>query len=189
MSLPRGVGQTITFPMCDDTRTLLSGLVLRATVQQDGGAPAASTNAATEIGTTCQYRLTLTGAERNAADVVVVATDGYFSTVITDSPDDDAPTVRTEMDANSTKLARLQADITATPAGVGAAMTLAANQDVGNVGGTLPDVNLAASQTHIVPAQAGAKMDLVDAPNATALGALWNYATAMTGGIGKRSEE
>ena len=37
---------------------------------------------------------------------------------------------------------------------------------------TLPDVQLAATQDHITPAQAGAKMDLVDAPNATALAAI-----------------
>lgn len=43
---------------------------------------------------------------------------------------------------------------------VGAAMALAANQDVRNVGGTLPDVTLAATQSRYAPAKAGDAMTL-----------------------------
>lgn len=49
---------------------------------------------------------------------------------------------------------------------------LAVNQDVRNVTGTLPAVTLAATQGSYAPAKAGDKMDLIDAPNATALGAI-----------------
>lgn len=49
---------------------------------------------------------------------------------------------------------------------------LAANQDVRNVSGTLPNVTLASTQGSYAPAKAGDKMDLVDAPNSTALVAI-----------------
>jgi hypothetical protein len=64
------------------------------------------------------------------------------------------------------------------------AATLAANQDVRNVSGTLPDVTLATAQANYAPAKSGDKMDLIDVPNATAVTAIQNGlskpATAQT---------
>jgi hypothetical protein len=64
---------------------------------------------------------------RTAKSIALDSTGAYMAAVPT------AVAIRTEMDSNSTKLAHLQADITSTPAGVGAAMAISGGQTVATV--------------------------------------------------------
>ena len=182
MSLPKGVGQTFSFPMCDLNQELVSGLALTATVQKDGGTPTATKTAVPEIGKTGLYRLTLTSAERLADETVAVVTGGGFGAIVTDYPGADVLTPLAVVDTVVDGIAAKTTNLPASPAAVGsnmgtvasvtgavgsvtAGVALAANQDVRNVAGTLPAVALAASQPNYAPATAIA---LTAAPAAVA---------------------
>lgn len=79
MSLPRGIAQTVTFPLLDLNQSPLTGKTVTAHVIKDGGTPATSVNAVHEVGSG-QYSLALTASERDADEIVVLATDGVVST-------------------------------------------------------------------------------------------------------------
>jgi len=123
MSLPKGVAQTISFAMWDPTTfEYVSGLTLTVTVQKDGAAPVAATNAATEIVTTGRYKLTLTATERNADEVVVAATDGTLTTLVTDYPGQDVLTPLVVVDTVADAIKAKTDNLPASPAAVGSNM-------------------------------------------------------------------
>jgi len=144
MSLPKGVAQTISFAMWDPTTfEYVSGLTLTVTVQKDGAAPVAATNAATEIVTTGRYKLTLTATERNADEVVVAATDGTLTTLVTDYPGQDVLTPLAVVDTVADGIAAKTVNLPASPAAVGSNMGTVASVTgsvasvTGNVGGNV----------------------------------------------------
>ena len=119
----------VTFPSGFSTLTVAniqSGLATSTAVA------AIPTNPLTTLGSTAP------AGWINAAAIAAAALNGkgdwLLSSGYTAPPT--AVAIRTEMDANSTRLAHLQADVTSTPAGVGAAMTLAAGSIVTTTFGT-----------------------------------------------------
>jgi len=116
MALTRATERTIALPMYDEAApdNLKSGLTPTVVVSQDGGAFAAATNAAAEIGTTGVYALTLTAGEMDADLVTVkVTASGACDQVLALVTDPAAPDLSNLDAAVSSRLAT--ADYTEPP--------------------------------------------------------------------------
>jgi hypothetical protein len=159
------------------------GIRIAATVATVAGQAIVWQDVADTTRTSDTYAIVNDGTNGNAAIKTAVgdvhATDlPAVMTMLTDIHGTDLPAVKADTAAVKTKTDNLPADTntllvtTGIKAASIPAATLAANQDVRNVSGTLPDVALAASQPSYAPAKAGDKMDLVDAPNATGVGVI-----------------
>lgn len=109
------IQKNVAFPL--DIYLGVIGLTVTVTLVLDGAAPVASTNAVSEIGGGW-YLVVLAQAEMNYDNIGYRAVSGDYEQIgliNTDVPAATAPSVvdiRNEMDANSTKLAHLDADIT-----------------------------------------------------------------------------
>jgi hypothetical protein len=106
MAIIRGVAKTIVFPMWDatDPTKLISGLTPTTVVSKDGGAEAATTNSAAEIGTTGLYALQLTATEMDADLITVKATaTGACDQVI--SLETENPKIEQNLDAAISSIA------------------------------------------------------------------------------------
>ena len=125
MAMTRATERTIALPMYDEGApdNLRTGLTLTVTISKDGGAFAAATNAAAEIGTTGVYALTLTAAEMDADVVTVKATatgacDQALALVTDPAAAPSASAVADAVRTNlATELAHLDADVSDAVAG------------------------------------------------------------------------
>lgn len=75
MAVKRNTQKTVSFPMYDssDPTKRKTGLTVTVTVSKDGAASAASTNAASEVGSGI-YKIALTATEMDADTIVLIAT-------------------------------------------------------------------------------------------------------------------
>lgn len=130
MAMTRATERTIALPMYDEGApdNLKSGLTLTVTISKDGGAFAAATNAAAELGTTGVYAITLTAAEMDADVVTVKATatgacDQVLALVTDPAAAPSASAVAGAVRTNlTTELAHLDADVSDAVAAPAAAL-------------------------------------------------------------------
>ena len=139
---------TVPIALRDLNNSPVTGKTLTCTLSKDGGAFGASTNSAAEVGSG-DYSLALTAGERGTNYTRIKATDGTYTTLVTVTTDavmrgtDNASTFDPATD-----------EVTPTAASK-TGYALHADYDAAKMA-----------------AAPGAQMDLVDAPNATALGAV-----------------
>ncbi len=178
--IEQSIAATVVFLMVDSTShiTGINGVTPAVKLSKAGGAGATATGAVTAVDATNNpgwYKITLSTTETNTlGDLVLSATatgaDPTDRLLVVELAT--LSNVDTEVDAIKAKTDNLPAS----PAAVGSNMgtvvsvtsgvTLASNQDIRNITGTLPNVTLAATQGSYAPAKAGDAMNLTSAYDA-----------------------